>query len=468
MAVAYQFVHVNTYSSKTGAAGIAAEAAREPEHCPHVENPQEPVLLAGVGPLEAWAEIERRKETARNTVTLKSGATAQRRLRSDENVLLAAVASYPELTGTVDIDGPEFQDWQKRTIDWLTEQHGKPLSVVLHLDESHPHIHFMAAPDLENGQRMADIHAGEKAKAEIGGRSAGKIAKERAYSKAMSGYQDSYHEQVGQHHAQARMGPRRLRLTRDEWKAQQAELKRQAERLKEIERQRQEIAAAGLDLDAEKTAVAAGRDEVAAARAELEAREQAVTAAQKNVNNEHKKLDTRRDKLKATNDRLKTAIADVSARERRLAGIWGTVVGVITFGRMGTEKRVEKAVNAVKSDFQDKLERQAEELKNADTKHSKAVYALAQEKSRLTDTNQRLRSALQKSEKARQKADKALAQVTEKIGPLEAENSALAADRNALKALLTEIEEAALNGDMAAVQSLVDPGPDDLEPGLRM
>jgi len=445
--VAYQFVHVNTYSIKTGGAGIAAEAGRKPDHSRHVAEPKPPVLLAGVQPELAWTQIEQRHDKARDLVTLKNGRKAERKLRNDANVLLAAVASYPEPTETVDITAPEFQDWQKRALEWFTVQHGEPLSAVLHLDETHPHIHFLTAPDLENGQRMQDIHAGEKAKAEVGGRKAGRVEKRQAFSEAM-----------------------RQRLSRDEWKAQQAEGQRQAERLRDIEAKRsdQEQAAQRQrqELDEAKAGVEVSRDEVGQAQAQVSEQQQAVDKAQAEVRQEHKKLDSRRETLKNKRDQLQKKIDQVTQRERKLGGIFGAIVSAVTLGKAGTKRQVQKAVSVVQAEFNAQLDEQARQIEKAGAGHQRAVHKLDSEKARLTTQVRKLNYALVDSEKARGVAETQLHTLTEKLGPLEANNSQLAANRDQLRALLDDIEAAADSGDLAAVQDLLDP--DDSGPELRM
>jgi len=460
--VAYQFVHVNTYSIKTGGAGIAAEAGRKPDHSRHVENPQPPVLLAGVQPELAWSKIEDRHSKARDLVTMKNGRKAERRLRSDASVLLAAVASYPERTEAINTASPEFQDWQKRALDWFTIQHGEPLSAVLHLDETHPHIHFLTAPDLEDGQRMADIHPGERAKAEIGGREVGRIEKRKAFSEAMRGYQDGYHAAVGIHHGQARLGPKRQRLTRDEWKAQQAELQRQGERLKQLESQSDAITAERTRLEQDTVHAQA---QVTEAQNGLGERETAVEAAQGEVRTANEKLNKRRDNLKNTKTRLDNRIANVTAREQRLGGIYGAIVSAVTFGKAGTAKRIQDAVKAVEAEFKGKLTASMADLENAEQAHEKATQRLSGKNRLLEEQNMTLSGAVSAAEKAQRQAQAKAQELSEKVGPMEASNNELRAARDSLASLVDNLETAANAGDLAAIQDLLNP--DGAGPGLR-
>lgn len=525
--MSFQFVHVECYSIKTGGAGIAAEAGRKPDHSRHVDDPLPPVLLAGVEPEAAWSEIERRHSKARDRVKMKNGRVAERRLRVDANVLLAAVASYPTPTTETDTDSPEFQDWQNRAIAWLTEQHGEPLSVVLHLDETHPHIHFLTAPDLENGQRMADIHAGEKAKAAIGGRSAGQVAKKKAFTDAMRGYQDSYHEAVGQHHGQARLGPKRQRLTREEWKAQQAELARRAEQLKKIE-----LTAADLDesqaelnenwqfvieenkrlheleeaLNAQSTGISEREAKLEADNEKVIEREQGVFAQVIELGEKEQRLDSLKSelaakekeletglkalqekasehereaaqlaktkttvaqakaKLEKSQSELKTRVADVAARERRLSGFWGTIVSIVTLGRAGAEKRVRDAVEATKREFEDKLRAQSNKLSSAQQKYEAELTTARATNKTLSKQVAALRTALTSAEKARDE----LKNVANESVNLKTENTKLSAMLTDAYRLIENVKSATERQDWALVSDILDPNDTpNLGPELR-
>lgn len=310
--MAFQFVHVSTYSVKSGGAGIAAEAGRKPDNCRHVDDPKPPVLLAGVDPLDAWTEIERRHAAAKREVQTKTGPKL-RGLRKDELILLAAVASWPGKTSETDVDSPEFRQWIKDVLEWFTKQHGKPLSAVLHCDESHPHVHFLTAPDLEGGETIADIHPGERAKRDQGGRSGKKTAKDAAYKAAMREYQDSAFKAWGMKNGQARLGPKRQRLTRDQWMAQQAELGRFAKL----------SAAAGRWREQQRK----DQQAMAEAQSELKARQTASEAAEK--------------ALKARETRMREIESKASSR-------WAVVTTLFTFGKVNWKRRLAEASKEIR------------------------------------------------------------------------------------------------------------------------
>jgi hypothetical protein len=154
-----------------------------------------------------------------------------RRLRPEALVVLVGAATWPVLTAEVQRDSEEYGHylrWRDEIVAWLQSQWGDRLaSVVEHLDEPRPHLHFVVAPELDLNNRLpiASVHAGHRAAAkckEIGGKPREQKA---AYKEAMKAFQDCYHAQVAVRFGLTRIGPRLQRLTHDEWK----ERKRQTE-----------------------------------------------------------------------------------------------------------------------------------------------------------------------------------------------------------------------------------------------
>lgn len=130
--------------------------------------------MLGEDPLAWWERVERQADEAR--------ADDGRRLRRDSPVLLAGVASYPVPVGAMDdAEHERLNQWAQETAEWWQHKHGGgPVSVVMHLDESYPHLHMYAAPSLERGQRMADIHPGEAAKQQTKGSRQAWLAEQHA------------------------------------------------------------------------------------------------------------------------------------------------------------------------------------------------------------------------------------------------------------------------------------------------
>ena len=212
----FQFLHIEAYARhgskqhgqprKWSAREIAAEAMREPDACPHVEQPQPPQVLHGCTPAEAaklahdWAD--------------SSQDAKGRKLRADGLALAAGVVSLP---------AEQRQDWprfREATVAWLREQYGERLrSVVEHPDEAHPHLHFYAVP--LPGERFEVLHPGRQAAAEKARQGAKKGAQNAAYKQAMVGWQDGFQRAVAAHFGLTRRGPGKRRLTRGAWKAEQ-------------------------------------------------------------------------------------------------------------------------------------------------------------------------------------------------------------------------------------------------------
>lgn len=212
----YQFLHLEGYARtgskqagkprKWSAREIAAEAMREPDACPHVEQPQPPTVLHGCTPAEAaklaqdWAD--------------SSQDAKGRKLRADGLALAAGVVSLPAEQAK---DWPRFRE---ATVAWLREQYGERLrSVVEHTDEAHPHLHFYAVP--LPGERFEVLHPGRQAAAKKAQQGAKKGAQNAAYKQAMVGWQDDFQRAVAAHFALTRRGPGKRRLTRGAWKAEQ-------------------------------------------------------------------------------------------------------------------------------------------------------------------------------------------------------------------------------------------------------
>ena len=207
----YQFGHVEAYARKPQKGGwnvydIASEAERVPAHCQHVVMAKEPIRVFGCSPKEAVALAE--------TWGAQAKDIKGRKLRSDAPVLLAGILSYPK-------DGQEWPAFKAQALIWLKKEYGPALkSVVAHEDESHPHVHFYAVPEF--GQDFNVLHPGRAAAAKAKRNGDQKALQQRAHNEAMRAWQDRLYLGLGREFGLARIGPRRQRLTRREWKAQQA------------------------------------------------------------------------------------------------------------------------------------------------------------------------------------------------------------------------------------------------------
>jgi hypothetical protein len=220
-----QFPHIECYGRRPSSRkqdgrpmkSIAYEAERRPSHCKHVAAPQPPKILYGCRPSEA---VRIAADRAKQAVDAKG-----KRLKIDGLVFLGGVASYPVKWTKIRADKAEaerLRKWLRYLIEHLKEQYGVTLHyILLHTDEPFPHCHWGCVPELEPDRRMriSTVHPGraayERARAVGGDNPAGL----QAYSRAMKKWQDAFHLAVYAKVGIARVGPRRRRLTRSEYKA---------------------------------------------------------------------------------------------------------------------------------------------------------------------------------------------------------------------------------------------------------
>lgn len=224
---------------------IVDEAERKKGACPHVENPLPPTILEGIPPSEIVAVLE--EHIAAQNKTLRrlrkerpDSKDDLRGIRRDTHVLIGAIFSFPD--AVEDMDQADYLRWRKDVIAFAkadAAQNGaEVLSIVEHLDESHPHVHALAVPICtdDNMRMNAKLcHEGFRAQDEHA-RNKWSGSPSRSYKQAMSRWQDRYHAEVGSKHQQARTGPRRRRLDRAAWKAEQERLKAQKQAEIAIER----------------------------------------------------------------------------------------------------------------------------------------------------------------------------------------------------------------------------------------
>ena len=207
----FQFIRAEIYArrastnpkskSEYSAADIISEALRDSGHCPHVENPEPPRYLIG-SESETRAILGRIQENAAQYRD-KMG----RKMREDAAVLLAGVASFPR--DAANKDPALYKKWESLTVEYLQKKYGDNLrAVVMHNDEEHPHIHFYVYSDTEVNAKM--LHDGYK-----------NGSSPKAYKKGCEDFQNEYFEQVASRCGLARTGPKRRRLSRAEWHAEQ-------------------------------------------------------------------------------------------------------------------------------------------------------------------------------------------------------------------------------------------------------
>ena len=329
----YQFGHMNwaarvslkkqTYrgkgSSKTRETGwsaqeLADEAERKPGACDHVESPQPPILIYGVMPSQAVAQA-----TAWGDGATEGGEKRRTRLRSTSPVMAGGVISMPRSAEDV---WPAYRD---AAVEALKERYGERLlSVVEHVDEEHPHVHFYLVP--KPGEGFGAVHDGYQARQEERAKGPGAKVK-TAYKEAMATWQDWLYEKVSRHFGLARIGPGRERLSREEYMRQKAIAQAVAEQAaadrirREAEKDHQAVMAlqsevrSGLATIEQQQAELAGElRDIRRARRELERQKEALTEEQQQRKAE---LDAREEALKADRAGLKRAFAEARVEGRK-------------------------------------------------------------------------------------------------------------------------------------------------------
>ncbi len=234
----YQFIHIETYSrvpsknnKKQSILGIVKEAERHSTASLHIANPQPPLSLYGDTPLKMAKKLINTSE--------KCVDAMGRKLRKDAQILLAGVASYPIPTDSLEFDDDNFNEWLRLTLSFLKSEYGNNLkSVIGHFgDEPYNHVHFYChpSPSIKNTINIRDVHIGMKQRDTVPDKGEGSGKKRRKlYKDAMRQFQDRYYEKVAKLCGQSRIGPKRNRLTRKEWRDEQLSSEKQAEALKNI------------------------------------------------------------------------------------------------------------------------------------------------------------------------------------------------------------------------------------------
>lgn len=241
-----QFLHLQSYSCKPNQIGqsvqqVLDEAAREPEFSVHVESPIPPNVIFGLTPQEVREKHDEIVAAGYVEATLKDGTIARRGIRKDRHTLLTAVASYPLLTTQVSDDlaaREDYERWVELNVRWLKDTFGDQLvSVIEHTDEEHPHLHAFILPlgDASCSARHLNPAWQVKEQTETLARESGKPAKEAvklgnlAYRARGRELQDHYFEEVGLPAGLTRVGPKRERLSREQWKQRKEQARRDAE-----------------------------------------------------------------------------------------------------------------------------------------------------------------------------------------------------------------------------------------------
>lgn len=232
-----QFIHFQTFARKPNKSGqsveqVLEEARRTPEYSQHVEAPREPKLIFGAPVGEVASLHEEMLAAGAVDVKLQNGKTVRRGIRKDRHTLLTAVASHPYPCSLIASDEEAFADyerWKQRNVRWLKEMFGDRLvSIIEHVDETHPHIHAFVLPLGDPACEARNLNpawvAKERAMAEAieAGHERKAVSKlgNAAYRAKGREIQDAYYAEVGLPCGLTRTGPKRRRLSRAQWKAE--------------------------------------------------------------------------------------------------------------------------------------------------------------------------------------------------------------------------------------------------------
>jgi hypothetical protein len=220
--------HKNTGTGQWSARQVLAEAIRDNGAHPHVLNPSKPIALYG----DAYA-------LAAQLDDLKPMPG----VRKDTPIIISGVASSPWSPGD-----PGSAQWHKDLVHFLSCEFGTNLdSVIAHTDESRDHAHFFIKfPDFAP---IKSIHPGLIAQSQEKKSGGNANACSNAYVLAMQSFQDRYNKSVALKYNQARIGPARLRVSRDQWMKQCAlETKRKNE-IKNLDKREEQLKIAAKQLN---------------------------------------------------------------------------------------------------------------------------------------------------------------------------------------------------------------------------
>lgn len=180
-----------TKKNKTTILGSCAEAARVEGFTGHVENVEPADVVFGINPMALYSQIKTRFET-QNIERKASGGRARQK---DSLLMSAGVFSYP---GPIDDD---FYAWQADCITYLKNEYGdKFKSAVVHLDESHPHLHFF----LCDFKTLTVDQGLDPAKTDQRKQRVVKDGSHIGQREALQAFQDRFQAGVGVHYGHAR------------------------------------------------------------------------------------------------------------------------------------------------------------------------------------------------------------------------------------------------------------------------
>lgn len=385
----FQFAHIETYSRSGGRSGklniaeIISEARRTPEASLHIENPKPPVFVYGCDFEELLRRHDAVLELAQETLT--SGK--KRAVRKDTCSLFTCVLSHPatpdQCRNDTDVKAA-VESWVKDSVKWLRrdlEARGGTLeNVIMHIDETHVHLHAYGLHSSGHADRLHPGKAAKKQAAEaavVSGqeKKPANAIGDKAYVEAMRAWQDSYSTDVGLPHGLTRLGPARRRLPRAEWMTEKAAAKSVRE-------------AKAMAAKAMHTAKAADVK-----------RKQHETAAQKTVADAQKEARTI---IQDSHDQSGKLVAKADAEVRKvrslanwLRAFWDSL------HTSAIRKSLWKEVKTV-------IEGERKRTADAESRLQNEIRRRTSVETRLSNTNQSLQAVISERDKLRRQSDRLL------------------------------------------------------------
>lgn len=182
--MSYQFLHIETYSKKpTKVAGtkdqynsvdqVFGEAMRVTKYSTHVEKPQEAIiltLLGAIAPKELKSIHDELAHNIRVDVQQINGTRYHRGLKSDNKTLYTEIHSYPAPPAAYRDDAVtkrNVNEWVNLLLrDFVNRMPSNiKYSFILHLDESHVHVHILAVNVADPKLDANKLHVGKVAAA---------------------------------------------------------------------------------------------------------------------------------------------------------------------------------------------------------------------------------------------------------------------------------------------------------------
>jgi hypothetical protein len=305
-----QFAHLQTWSRKPNKAGqsidhVIAEANRDPEFSMHVENPAPPRVL--LGNPATFAADHAAHVAARSTIAIMAdGSQKSRAIRNDRHTMASIVMSYPV-----------------------------PRSAIV-TDEAKAKIAAWLLPD-DPGADATTLHPGKVAKKEVEARAKAENVDNReavklgnrALKAAMTVWQDEYHAAVGVPEGLTRSGPKRRRLSREQWNAEKATAKAHKTALERAETAQASADAADLHVSAAEARVG-----------EIDARDTATTEKAHTLEKVHGSVKRREKQVEA---REEAVAARERAAEAKELQSWAQAAQIIEAAHTEAEKVAEVA-----------------------------------------------------------------------------------------------------------------------------